>query len=319
MGRKKVLTKRVYTFEQLTERWTRWRKREVRASAGKWQRAGFDCPLRGGMVVTGHYLKSCLILKYVSKQFSFDLARVYRASGGDTVYEVCGVGFHPAACVAVGLAAAAKDKRAKQMAFWRKAWRRYAPMFTPVEPATTLGAITVYYRLHDGVATPCGRVDNTGPDSQGVWLSRTAVYSSPTPAEWAAEYTAYPNFPRRAAVFYTRLRKEVVDAGIGEAKPMRDEPMGWHGEPGPGLRFEVCSPPSRHRNGRRLLVSMAMYDREGRRFHHVDGDYAPQHSQFFAREEGKSRAETVRWKCVADALVGIKEWIIGDIYIPGPG
>ena len=311
MGRKKVLTKRVYTFEQLTARWTRWRKRAVRAAAGTW--VSCDCPLRGGMIVTGHYLKSCLILKYVSKQFSFELARVYRASGGDTVYEVCGVGFKPAASVA-----AAKDKRAKQMAFWRKAWRRYAPMFTPVEPATTLGAITVYYRLHDGVATPCGRVDNTGPDSQGVWLSRTAVYSSPTPENWAAEYTAYPNFPRRAAVFYARLRKEVVDAGIGEAKPLRDEKVRWFGA-SPGIGFEGCSPPSRHRNGRRLLVSMAMYDKDGRQFHHVDGDYAPQHSQFFALEDGKSRAEMVRWKCVADALVGIKEWIIGDIYIPGPG
>ena len=313
MGRKKVLTKRVYTFEQLTERWLRWHKRAVAAAAGGW--VSCDCPLRGGMIVTGHFTKHYLLLRYESKQFSFDLARVYRASGGDTVYEVCGVGFHPAATIA-----AAKDKRAKQMALWRKAWRRYAPMFTPVEEGgPTLGAVAVYYRLHDGVATPCGRVDNTGPDRTGVWLSRTVVYSSPTPAEWAAEYPAYPNFPRRAAVFYTRLRKEVVDAGIGEAKPMRGEPMGWRGEPGPGLRFEVCSPPSRHRNGRRLLVSMAMYDKEGREFHHVDGDYAPQHSQFFALEDGKSRAEMVRWKCVADALVGIKEWIIGDIYIPGPG
>jgi hypothetical protein len=311
MGRKKVLTKRVYTFEQLTARWTRWRKRAVRAAAGTW--VSCDCPLRGGMVVTGHYLKSCLILQYVSKQFSFELARVYRASGGDTVYEVFGVGHAAATAHAIS-----KNHREKQMAFWRKAWRRYAPMFTPVVPATTLGAIAVYYRLHDGVATPCGRVDNTGPDSQGVWLSRTAVYSSPTPAEWAAAYPAYPNFPRRAAVFYTRLRKEVVDAGIGEAKPMRGDLVNWYSSQ-PGIVFEVCSPPSRHRNGRRLLVTMAMYDKDGRQFHHVDGDYAPQHSQFFALEDGKSRAETVRWKCAADALVGIKEWIIGDIYIPGPG
>lgn len=312
MGRKKVLTKRVYTFEQLSERWTRWRKRAVRAAAGSW--VSGSCPLRGSMIVRGNSAKPCLILRYESKQFSFELARVYRASGGDTVYEVFGVGFATAASVA-----AAKDKRAKQMAFWRKAWRRYAPMLTPVEEGgPTLGAIAVYYRLHDGVATRCGRVDNSGPDSQGVWLSRTVTYTPPSPTEWTAGFTAYPNFPRRAKVFFARLRKEVQGTGMGEITPLRPNHIDYLSYT-KGVCLEVCTAPSRHRTGRRLLVKMSMYDKEGRQFHHVDGDYAPQHSQFFAMEDGKPRSEIVRWKCAADAIVGIKEWIIGEIYIPGPG
>jgi hypothetical protein len=87
-----------------------------------------------------------------------------------------------------------------------------------------------------------------------------------------------------------------------------------------GASLHVCTAPTPRKDGKRLLIKVGPYTDEGRTHHHVDRDYARKHSQFFAVEEGESwRNGGMRWKCRKDAIIGIKEWVLGDIYIPGPG
>lgn len=311
MGRRrKVLKTRVYTFGQCDTLAHRHYTRRKSASD--------PLPVRlyGNVELSADYRLNYFTIRYWGTRLRFTLARVYRASDGDTLYEVFGVG-HPAAASVPPRG----DKRGKVMAQWRKVWKRFAPAFTPVTSDITLGAIVAGYRLRGGIATECGVHAGYAPpggDPQGVWLARPACYQMKKDA-WTAAFKTYPNFARRASLFVTNIKKSLTNDKMGVVQLLSDaeEHLGSYWRQ-PGVCLHVCTPPTAAANGRRLVVKMAVHDKESRTHFHVDGDYAIKHNQFFALEDGKKRSEMLRWKCSSDAVAGIREWIFGDIYIPGP-
>lgn len=312
MGRRKVaLKKRAYTFGQCDTLMHRRLK-----SRGPNETHAHR--LYGNVQLETRWNYNYFSIVYSGKQMRFEIARIYRASDGDTLYVVYGVG-----CPASVHTRLFQDRerREKQLALWRKVWRRCAPAFTPIGDATgsTLGAISLVYRVRDGVSTPCDMPRSSGVPT-GVWLARPSCYL-PSREEWTSAFATYQNFPRRARLFATNLKKSLTHDQMGVVQLLRADEcndVGVHWKHA-GVSLHVCTPPTRTANGKRLQVKMAMHDAESRPHFHIDGDYAIKHSQFFALEEGKKRSEMMRWKCAKDAINGIREWMFGDIYIPGPG
>lgn len=319
MGRKKTMKARVYTFGQCD---TLMHRYAATKQAHPYKR------LRGNVFLCHQWNHNYFAIRYLGERLRVTLARIYRASEGDTLYEVYGVGHAAAADRALPKD---RDKRTKVLALWRKAWKQYAPMFTPVAHDEKLGAITACYRVQGGFVLPCGPPAVPGrpaTDPQGVWLARPMCYH-PKRAVWEADFARRligtmekGGFARLGWRFFNRLKKEIGNENMGVVQLVLDHECDALGSrwKQPGLCFGVCTPPSRSRNGRRLVVKMAAYDTPSdRQFHHADGDFALTNAQFYALEDGAKRSEMLRWRCVKDAINGIKEWVIGDIYIPGPG
>lgn len=288
MARRRVLKRRLYTYEQLATR-----------------RRRYDTPLYGSVRIS--HTDNCAghRLRYINGKTgtSFLMADIYRTDVG-TLYEVHGIG------------------EGRNKPSYRKAielWRRYVPVFTPHDAGQRLyKGDRARYLLTGGVAVPLQ--DHEVP---GVWLTmpRSMV---PKRESWALgdpaqKFHLLPNFIRRSRLFATRLKKKVEadDMGVVQLRYGTDWSGNWFRLCGNAL--QVCTPPQGSRNGRRLVVEIGVHNTESRRYFHIDGDYAIKHCQFVAREDGKKWDDCLRWKCSRDAILGIKEWIIGDIYIPGPG
>lgn len=292
MGRrKKTLAKRLYTFEQLDAKWRRGNKR---GTHGKLY----------GNVKVGRSLRTpnALRVSYTGKRCAFNIAHVHRGYDGSTVYHVLGIG-------------AARNKPSMRRNI--DLWMRYAPVFTPLDPGERLcSGSGVWYRLHNGEITRL----HSRP---GLWLSWPST-GRPSPDQWMAgnkHVATFPNFQRRCRLFATRLKKSLADLpdSVMQLIMNGEHPPPYIMPGGPGVELQVFTPPTEWQDGRALTVKMCMHDVESRHFHHVDGDFGMAHNQFFALEIGKKLHDMLRWKCSKDAIVGIKEWIIGDIYIPGPG
>jgi hypothetical protein len=224
-----------------------------------------------------------LEITYSAANWYITLARVYRGDGDSTVYAV------------VGPPRNADPAVRKRQLF---AWKRYAPAFTPHrEKRLIAGGISVWYRVRDGVVTHC-------PSRPGVWLHpprRAGVYDR----QWGKcnPYLAY-----RSRALIARLRKgAAVEPGCVICA---------HGET---VDFGIYTAPTASRDGKRLIVRPRMHNDVSRRLHHIDGDYAIKHVEFVGMEDSQHVFNAShRWKCSADARNGIVEWLLGDIYIPGP-
>lgn len=283
--RRKKLPPRLYTYEQLE-------------SLLRLCRKGTRSHVLYGCVAVNRkdpFIQIC----YSSKKARVVLATVGRGSDGDTVYTVHGVGL--------------RAKTPEEAMAIRK-WKQYVTVFTPSDGTRVAKNACQHWRVRDGVATPCVL-------KPGTWKHSPRGIDVPT-EKWAATYAAsFPNFTRRCRVFATRLRK-ALEGGPPSVVSLLQPP--WS-EQSPlfmsrkGAFLHVCTPPTATQDGRRLLVCVDMHDGESRRHHHVDGDYAVKHSQFLALEDGKRWADLMRWKCSKDAIVGIQEWVLGCIHIPGPG
>lgn len=295
MGRRrKVLKRRLYTYEQLESK------------VGKAKKAGRGlAQLYGNVSATSgltERMGSGMRIYYNGKHTIVTLADLYRTRDG-TLYEVHGTG---------------RERNTKPSVVRAiEAWKRYIPAFTPHDSSRRLyEGDRAYYLLRDGAVT---EVD----DGVGIWKTMPR-YMVPKSEDWAVggshhNFRNLQNFPRRCRLFATRLRKSLEEdkLGVVQLRNCTDWPMHWRMPEGNALH--VCTPPTERQNGRRLVVLIAMHEAESRRFHHVDGDYGIKHCQFWAIEQGKTRDTALRWKCSRDAINGIREWIFGDIYIPGPG
>lgn len=236
------------------------------------------------------------------------LARVFAMSDGDTGYVVSGVG--------------KSRNNTEEDAATIKVWKRYVGVFTPHDPKERLiEKHAVGYRIHDGQVIR-GQTVWGGPAHP---MLRGAWWTLPTAnrpdrkrwlSGWKEEFANYPKFRARSIRFANDLRKRLADGPTAVVQLLhRNEGRGWVE---PGLQLHVCLPPSRTDDGRRLVVQAAMHTRESRAYHKVSGDYGPRHSQYIAWQQGDDRSRVMRWKCGADALNGIVEWVLGSIHIPGP-
>jgi hypothetical protein len=182
-----------------------------------------------------------------------------------------------------------KDIRKKQVA----AWKRYVPVFTPHQEKRLLPSnVWSWYRVTGGVATPC-------VSRPGVWLHpprRKPVHDP----EWGTP--RFPEISRRTKRLVTRLTK----ASLPGCLVLRE---------GAEYNVAVYTPPTRNGDGRKLTFFARRHTNESQRFHHFDGDYRYRHLEFIGIEKNSK----YRWKCSKDAFNGIVEWVLGDIYIPGPG
>ena len=288
----KKLRKKVYTYEQL-EAILHARKTGTRRSTS----------LYGSVIVALAQRPPCAIaIAYDTDRLVVPLAYVYRAANGDTAYSVVS----PDRYYRKENPARYKTRLAT--------WKRYVRAFTPYDERRVFADdIRMHYIVRDGVATHVPRLP-------GVWqhVPRGLL---PEPKNWAKpfERRKYKTLARRCRLFATRLKRALAD-GPPCVVQVFDELHGYHAHiPFVGATLHVCTAPTAEQNGKRLLIKVGPYDDAGRTHHHVDGDYARKHSQFFAVEEGKSwREGGMRWKCSKDAIAGITEWILGDLYIPGP-
>lgn len=294
--RKKPLKQRLYTYERLNARLFK----HVRSGKSEHQvylygKVGFGYAA-GGRMLHG------IDISYRGKHGNIRLATVYRLLDGGTMYTVHGIGL--------------RRNKSKSVRHNIAMWKRYAPAFTPQTTRLYAGA-EQHYLVRDGTVTPLAA-------PLGAWLTMPSAMC-PKPNDWPCgvgfnrgKFRSLQNFPRRCKLFATRLRKSLAEDGQGEVQLRNWHDWGNHWRP-EGNTLHVCTPPSTRRDGRQLVVHIAMHDAESRHYHHIDGDWGLKHCQFFALERGKDKSHMLRWKCAKDAINGIKEWIIGDIYIPGPG
>lgn len=234
------------------------------------------------------------------------LARVYALSDGDTGYVVAGAG-------------KVRNNTEEDHAAI-KVWRRYVGVFTPHNPKDRITeAQRKPYRLSKGEASSDARIaiPGTHPIMEGCWWTMPSgnrpnwkrwVYG------WDDDLRGFPKFVSRSKRFVYDLKKRLADGPTCVVQLLhRNEGKRFIQK---GLQFHICLPPSRTAQGKRLIVHAAMHDKESRHFHHVDGDYAPRHSQYLAWEQLSGK--TMRWKCGKDAMEGIVEWVMSSIHIPGP-
>ena len=244
------------------------------------------------------------------KEVSVVLAQVYALHGGATGYVVPGVG-----------KVSNKTPIDKAMA---RIWRKYVGVFTPHDPKHRLpDRQHAVYRLLNGVVTPW-RWSSTGRSPEGCWLTLPTC-NRPKPSLWAKgvthrkDFTNFPKFRARSTRFARDLKKSLADGPTAVMQYLLQSECTVTAQfLADGVDLQVCLPPTRTTQGKRLVVRAAMHTQESRQYFHVDGDYTPRHSQYMCWEHGTPRMQLMRWKCGKEALIGIKEWVLSSIHIPGP-
>jgi hypothetical protein len=291
--------KKVYTFEQLDR---------ILCRRSETDGYLFIARLRGSTRVIAPAAGSNFIrIKYSTGQAQFDIARVYRVYGGDTVYAVLGC-----------------TEEIRRQPKYRQAYRAYVSRLTPMTLTgrSPLKHGVTLLRLSDGAEVQAGSpraLTPVGPHNCSR-LHPTCVV--PSCVKWLEGWRAsLPKFVARSRAFHSNLRRELGDGlpcemqlltreqGAKTRVPLRPS-AAW-------LYAQVCTPPTVNSPGRRLMIVTMPHSLESRKHFGVDGDYGIKHSQFEASELDGKHA-TLRWPCARDAIAGIKEWVLSTVYIPGP-
>jgi hypothetical protein len=236
-----------------------------------------------------------------------DIATVTSVAGGDTLYTVVGCG---------------RGTSKPRHRNYRLTWRRLARRLTPYDGLKCKGEWR--YRVRQDGRFECLPPATPAPRPSLLYPSSLLPQG---PTAWVSGYarvSQYPNFIDRAKRFARALRV-AVDGRFGARlqllwnahaatfQPTQEQAVWLH----------VCLQPHDNRDAKRLLIAIAMHDQISRKFFRISGDYSKRHCQFLATDldTDASRVQwpyQYRWKCKADALAGIKEWLLGSLYIPGP-
>lgn len=291
--------KRVYTYDQLD---SILRRRGVKHEKPELWMAR----LRSTAHVTTTYTGVGLSLRHVGT-YGFEFARVYKVAGGDTLYSVFGL---------------EKDKHRKERT--RGAYRRAVTCFTPYDvvghtPLTHVG----WYRVHDGASRFLADVDrHSSGEPRNCWLGYHDL-TRPSYDQWLSSWQEHhPRLCNRARSFYVRLRRELKDGLSCQVQLLKygERPRGLgYGYPNcPAMH--VCVPPAARGTTEKLVLFVANHDLESRRHFGVDGDFGHRHAQVYGvslRWGDGDKSSTFRWKSTRDAIVGVKEWVMNSVYIPG--
>lgn len=296
MPKTKTMKKRIYTYEQLNSILRKRGKADGHAT--------ISAPIYGNLLAswrTGNYFT----IVYYGKHMNYVVARVHSVAGGDTVYWI------------PSLEPQVRKARPKLAAQWRKHVERFTPH---VCDGRSVGLYSAWYRLHDGRATAVATEHSM---SHGVPMPRNRSllypsFSRPSLKEWAVTHALLPKFVARAKRFVVNLKAAMPEGIKADVQLMgyweaQDEFRHYHKDT---LYLHVCLPPTERAQSKRLVIATRPHDSESRTRFHVDGDYGIRHSQFSARQHGDLR-DSFTWPCAKDAIVGIKEWVMGSIYIPG--
>lgn len=289
--------KRVYTYDQL-DAILRRRGEKHPKLLGLWM-----ARLYGNVYVSTTHTGAGLSIRYVGSDRTpgFMPATVYKIAGGDTMYRVSGVDKD-----------SRKDKRRRAL------YRDVVHRFTPRVIVGRVPADSEWFRIHDGVARPMP----APKEVRNVPVNCSLAYASvtrPSCKEWLAEHqTHHPKLCGRARSFYVRLRKALQDGlpcTVQLVRPL-EVPIWARRSSSPTLH--VCLPPSEREPSRRLFVAVSNHDLYSRRHFGVDGDFGHRHAQVIGMTpKGVSGWEELRWKSTRDAIVGVKEWVMNSVYIPG--
>lgn len=285
----KTMKQRIYTYDQLDA---------ILCRRGEADQHGFvRARLYSTMHVVAHrqpYLR--LVRGSTAGRIGYPLAYIWRAAGGDTVY---------------GVSEPSIDMRRspKGRAMYRKDCKR----FTPRELSGPLPKSMAWYRIHDGVARPItvAATVREGPINSSLLLPRS---TRPSYAEWTQPHVAHhPKLCNRAKAFFTRLRRELKDGPACTVQLIRsvERPGLFHPT---GLHMQVVMAATERARSPRLLISVCNHDKYSRTRFHIDGDFAVRHAYVIGKDAGK---DELQWRSTRDAIVGIKEWVMANIYIPG--
>lgn len=291
--------KRVYTYDQLDAILRRRGFSNEKPALGL-------ARLRSTVHASTTYTGVGLSLRHVGT-YGFEFARVYKVAGGDTLYSVFGL---------------AKDKHRKERT--RGAYRRAVTHFTPYDvvghtPLTHVG----WFRVRDGASRFVTDVETfTNGEPRNCWLGFHDL-TRPSYDQWLSPLREHhPRLCNRARSFYVRLRRALKDGLPCTVQLLThgERPRGarYGGLPnGPSLH--VCVPPCARGQTEKLVLAVANHDLESRRHFGVDGDFGHSHAQVWGVSVlgNGDKCGELRWKSTRDAIVGVKEWVMNSVYIPG--
>jgi hypothetical protein len=301
----KRLKKKVYSYEQLCKKIKLWQGRPEYS-----EKVRPPCPLYGGLTVRYHEQQNCFFIIWSGslaraggprEEITITVASVQRAVMNGSLYCVNGLQVEDSSPARYGAAL--------------RVWRRYVKAFTPHDTKQHMrGKETAVYVVSGGL---CSRVTNTA-DIPGVWMSRPAFVGL-RQQEWLKgwpgtdEFRGLPKFRARSRRFVRDLKQRLAE--IGKFEVLRVLPaLGPRGRQEGRLTIDFCTPPTRTKNGKRYLVSMAPHDAESREHFGISVEYGKRHSQYWVH----GIQQPVRYKCGKDALSALVETALGSIYIPGP-
>jgi hypothetical protein len=255
---------------------------------------------------------SRISLFFLDKQggLDFRVADVWSVAGGDTTYRV----FAPSA-----------DSGYRRNPMRRSMYRKAVHRFTPRVITGRTPKDDEWYRLHDGVASTLAPTSYMASHRQpgNHWRTQPRC-TRPSYAEWLAPHKAHhPKLCGRAKAFYIRLRRELEGGLPCVVQLLR--PMEWlmtsGGVQQSGPMLHVCLPPTEKDPSAQLYLSVGNHSADTRKRLHVDGDFAIRHSRVLgvaaSPSGGPGGQKRFEWKSTKDAIIGVKEWVLGSVYIPG--
>lgn len=286
----KTMKQRIYTYDQLDALL-------LRRGGPPNQHGNITARLYSHMHVVAHrqpYLR--LVKMRPDGSHGYTLAYIWRVAGGDTTYAV-----------------APLDDDLRRSPQARVMYRKDCKRFTPRAIVGRIPKDWAWYRIHNGEARPIAEASvREGPANCSLLLPRC---TRPSYAEWTGPHLAHhPKLCGRAKAFFTRLRRELKDGPACTVQLIRREERGnalFHPN---GMHLHVVMPPTERGQSPRLLVSVWNHDQHSRQRFDIDGDFAVRHAYVIGKSAGE---DELHWRSTKHAIVGITEWVLANIYIPG--
>jgi len=315
------IPKRVYTYAECDEMLCA----KGAPAPRSWADGQISVRAHGNMFLSTDDTSPHFFLDYYSTDYDkrWRLATIRRTTGGSTCYELD----------IVDRLRRPSKKRYREEPAGLKTWRDFAERLTPYVRPNRPGAWELEqphrYVIRDG--EPPKRIHHDGHVMNLFFSALPVTCTEPTRREWVQRYVdkVPPEFLLRYRRFAARLHRELGD--LCEAVRLAPRRM-WAVGDGPVL----CVAPRGVEGVKQtlLVLEMCQHDDYSRRWFHADGDYTRRHivvrgveqhdhptwyrpPKFFTYLGSAPAKNTFIWPCANDAIVGIREWLMGQLHIPG--